>query len=515
MTNFDLSQKVFDFLTQAQVQTVVVCAGARNAALVMALGSTSFQVVQFFEERSAAFFALGLMKSSGRPVAVLTTSGTAVAELLPAAIEATYQALPLILISADRPKSYRGSGAPQTIDQVRIFSDYVEQVYDLDVHSKDFSFEWSFQKPIQLNICFDEPLIDQASKETTPSVSVKCSSSFARPSTIRPIQNPLVIVGELHPEEVSLVKNFLLRTQCLVYAEALSQLVGDSDLCSQMIVSSDLLVKKYFQQKYFDSVIRIGGIPTLRFWRDLESTFLSVPVFNFSSRSYSGLARSSMNFPIQELAEIQIENQSESFQAIKAKDLSLQKQKFELFEKYPLSEPACVKHFSQQVGSAPLYLGNSLPIRHWDSFSINHSQSLYGNRGANGIDGQISTYLGWSERYKTSYCLVGDLTALYDLAALGLTSQLQESKRRVVIMNNFGGQIFQRVLKNKLFINAHQIQFQSWAQMWGWDYLLIKSVGDFQKLAQDNSLCSVVEIQPDTEQTKLFWNEWDLLCQKI
>src|SRR3989344_693333 len=98
MTNFDLSLIVFSVLKQAGVQNVVVCAGARNAPLVLALQEQNFKIFNYFEERSAAFFALGLIKSTKRPAAVLTTSGTAAAELLPAAIEATYQGLPLILV---------------------------------------------------------------------------------------------------------------------------------------------------------------------------------------------------------------------------------------------------------------------------------------------------------------------------------------------------------------------------------------------------------------------------------
>ncbi len=514
MTNFDLSQKVFEFLKLAEVRTVVVCAGARNAPLVMALDQTSFELIQFFEERSAAFFALGLMKSSGKPVAVLTTSGTAVAELLPAAVEATYQTLPLILVTADRPKSYRGSGAPQTIEQIKIFSDYVESVYDLDVNEKDFSFNWTLKKPIQLNICFEEPLIDKSSGVAVQKVSLnKVSSNSNSVFSKLSVGRAFAILGELDSAEAQMVKSFLLKNKLPFYAEALSQLSHDSDLADFSLSSSDLLVKKAFKEKYFNAVLRIGGVPTLRFWRDLEFEFAEVPVFNFSDRSFSGLARRSQLYSISALGEVRFEKVDLS--ELKIKDLDLQRKKLSLLEKYPFSEPSCVQLFSNHVGSAPIYLGNSLPIRHWDTFSVKGSRSLYGNRGANGIDGQISTYLGWSESHENSFCFIGDLTALYDLAALGLTSQLADQKRQIVVLNNFGGQIFQRVLKNKLFINEHQIQFQNWAQMWKWDYLLVKAPADFVKISQTRSNTTVIEIQPDPEQTKFFWDEWDLICQKM
>lgn len=110
MTNFNLCAHMFSFLKQCDVDTVIICAGARNAPFVFHLEAQNFKQIYFFEERSAAFFALGLMKQKNKPVAIITTSGTAAAELLPATIEAFYQGLPLVLITADRPKTYRHSG---------------------------------------------------------------------------------------------------------------------------------------------------------------------------------------------------------------------------------------------------------------------------------------------------------------------------------------------------------------------------------------------------------------------
>ena len=105
-------------LLKAGCGDFVVCGGARNAGLVALLeAAEGLQVWKHFEERGAAFFALGRAKDHGRPCAVVTTSGTAVAECLPAVIEAHYTCLPLIVLSADRPEEFRGSGAPQVIGQ--------------------------------------------------------------------------------------------------------------------------------------------------------------------------------------------------------------------------------------------------------------------------------------------------------------------------------------------------------------------------------------------------------------
>ena len=163
MTNIKMSENLLIQLSELGVQDYVFCSGSRNAPLIQLLEkSKGLNLYSFFDECSAAFFALGRVKKSNRPVAVITTSGTAVAQLLPACIEAYYTGCPLIFITADRPKSYRSTGAPQSIEQVGIFTDYVSANYDLDC-SINFNIETPIS-PIHINICFDEPLIDQEIK---------------------------------------------------------------------------------------------------------------------------------------------------------------------------------------------------------------------------------------------------------------------------------------------------------------------------------------------------------------
>ncbi|MBC7466495.1 MAG: 2-succinyl-5-enolpyruvyl-6-hydroxy-3-cyclohexene-1-carboxylic-acid synthase [Bdellovibrio sp.] len=521
MTNFDLCNHVFSFLKQINCDTVIICAGARNAPFVFNLETESFKKVFFFEERSAAFFALGLMKQQGRPVAIITTSGTAVAELLPATIESFYQGLPLVLITADRPKTYRHSGAPQAIQQVGIFTDYVEQSYDWDVLTPDFNIQTQLQKPIHLNVCFDEPLIDKAtSSPGTFSFEKKDETHYpkAMPADFSSIKNPLVIVSQIDPKQKNEVLNFLLALKAPVYLEALSQLKGESQLEPYLVNSSDTYVKKVFQDGSCDSVIRIGGVPTLRFWRDLEDKFKDCPVFNFTNLPFSGLSRKTKNFNL-DLSQFTSIGVSSKLQLIKDKDLQLTKIKTQLLGEHSMSEPACVRSLSLALKQSALYLGNSLPIREWDLFAdivVAGQQPVYGNRGANGIDGQVSSYLGWSQGFRESWCLIGDLTAMYDLAALGLTNQLDtKNKKRIVVMNNHGGHIFKRVFNTDHFLNSHQIEFEMWAKMWKWDYLKVTSIADFKLLESHQSPHLVVEIKPDGQQTTTFWNAWDDACRKI
>jgi 2-succinyl-5-enolpyruvyl-6-hydroxy-3-cyclohexene-1-carboxylate synthase len=149
MGNLDVARRLIDGVVAAGAREVCVCAGSRNSPLLAVLGASELRLFSFFDERSAAFFAVGRSKLHGAPVAVVTTSGTAVAELLPATIEAYYSGIPLILISADRPARFRGTGAPQSIEQVGLFGAYASTSLD----------SWTRTAPLHLNVEFDEPLL--------------------------------------------------------------------------------------------------------------------------------------------------------------------------------------------------------------------------------------------------------------------------------------------------------------------------------------------------------------------
>jgi 2-succinyl-5-enolpyruvyl-6-hydroxy-3-cyclohexene-1-carboxylate synthase len=151
MSNLEIARGVVELVHSFGVTDCCVCAGSRNSPLIVAFASSGLHLYSFVDERSAAFFALGRAKLQAQPVAVLTTSGTAVAEMLPAAVEAYYSGVPLVLISADRPARYRGTGAPQSIEQEAIFGPYA---------SRDAA-AWDRSAPLHINISFDEPLLDE------------------------------------------------------------------------------------------------------------------------------------------------------------------------------------------------------------------------------------------------------------------------------------------------------------------------------------------------------------------
>jgi 2-succinyl-5-enolpyruvyl-6-hydroxy-3-cyclohexene-1-carboxylate synthase len=159
MTNIERARRLIEQIRSLGTNDFCTCAGSRNSPLLAILGSPATQrpsdpathLFSFVDERSAAFFALGRVKQHGKPAAVVTTSGTAVAELFPAVVEAYYSALPLVLVTADRPARFRGSGAPQAIEQIGIFGSYAATSLD----------GWNRATPLHINIEFDEPLIDE------------------------------------------------------------------------------------------------------------------------------------------------------------------------------------------------------------------------------------------------------------------------------------------------------------------------------------------------------------------
>lgn len=158
--NRKLAQHVIDEIIKANITEVCVCPSKRNAPLVALLVDFKALKTYFWpEERSAAFFALGRSRRLEQGVAVITTSGSAAGELLPAAMEAHYAGVPLLLITADRPRSFRGTGAPQTAEQVGLFGVYAGYACDLEGEERFNLQEWDQKRPAHVNVCFSEPLL--------------------------------------------------------------------------------------------------------------------------------------------------------------------------------------------------------------------------------------------------------------------------------------------------------------------------------------------------------------------
>lgn len=501
MKNLALAQSILKHCWKHGVREIVLCAGARNAPFVKLLSETSpFKVYSFFEERSASFFALGRMQASRRPVVVITTSGTAVAELLPACIEADFQGLPLVMITADRPKRYRGSGAPQTIMQPGIFSHYVGASYDVEGQWENEGF--ALLRPVHLNVCFDEPLLAGEIVSWELGESFRAEKS-APENKLSPVElcRPLVIVSGLSANEAERLAPVLAQWQRPLFLEGTSRLRGHPLLHEWQIEGGEKTIAKLD----IDGVIRVGAVPTLRYWRDLEASHL--PVLHFSSGRFSGLPRIK---EIGTLAQLGHQNFEPWEANERSYDRALAERREELLAQFPLSEPSWVAWVSRQIPSqARLFVGNSLPIREWDfAASFESTRDIFANRGTNGIDGLISTFIGAADEGKSNWALLGDLSALYDLSGPWALRQRPLDQFNLVVMNNGGGQIFNRMFHHPLFLNSHNLQFGDWAKMWDLAYVCLRDQGRDQgrELVPGRQ---VIEIVPDSQQTGDFWKAWD------
>jgi 2-succinyl-5-enolpyruvyl-6-hydroxy-3-cyclohexene-1-carboxylate synthase len=298
---------------------------------------------------------------------------------------------------------------------------------------------------------------------------------------------PLVILGAIAPHQRTRVRDFVARLNAPTYAEPLSGLREDAAL--PLITAGERMIG----QARFDSVIRIGNVPTLRFWRDLET--FDLPVTHFSDLPFAGLTRGDVH-PIDALPELRGERDEELF----ARDRDMRARVDAILDDEPASELAMLRALSRGLPDGTrVYLGNSLPIREWDLVATREHRFEYqANRGANGIDGQLSTFFGWCAPDRENVCVVGDLTAIYDLGAPWIVPQL-DAPVRIVVVNNGGGRIFGRVaslrgldpaLRERVIENVHAIEFSHWAAMWNID---------------------VTELRPDEDASRRVWARYDAL----
>ena len=453
---------------------------------------------------------------TGRPCAVVTTSGTAAAELLPAMIEAFYQARPLVAITADRPETFRGSGAPQAIEQAGIFGVYAYQ--------GDLS-EWNGKSPAHLNPEFEEtftPEDEDFSGETLAAfvphkdrLDVAALARWLREDLFKGI---VVMVGGLEPDEQEDVFHFCRDFGAPVVAEATSGL--REALAGLTLHDADRVLAAHPPGK----ILRLGDVPSGRFWRDLEN-LADVSVWSICRNGLPGLARKSnvTRGPLQRVIPAlgDVEAVEDALDLLIGSSARAARAD-ELLESYPDSEPGMIRalsHFTSISGG--VFLGNSLPIREWNLFAQWNRPlpTVRANRGANGIDGQISTWLGWTADIGETWAVIGDLTALYDLAAPFILGQIQREGRVLAVINNHGGKIFSRVPRlhatsprtNEFMNNPHNADLSGLAKLWGMNHIRIRTLDDFDQFERSENPV-LLEIIPDAKQTDLFWADWDRMA---
>lgn len=518
MTNILQCRNLIQDLYDKGVRSFVLCAGARNAAFIECFSKLTIpenvDVHWGFEERSASFFALGRAKQTGFGAAVFTTSGTALVETHAAMLEAFYSSVPLVVVSADRPQKLWGTGAPQTIIQKDIFATHLGP----SIIWPDYDFLKKAAYPFHINCPMQEPLIDEpvmswklnTSKTLNPK-DIRTQSTYESFKNLdlnelmtdyEELERPFFIVSGITSEEEMQNLEFLSDLDVPVYLESTAELLNVKNRISAESFDLDYVRKK------FDAVIRVGGIPTHKIWRQLEEE-RGIVVLNFSSLKFPGRSDShvySINILKEFILALKLNYSVEVVTDLQGRAEKLEK----LIRKKPLSEMNFYFEMKQKLASADgakVFLGNSLPIRLWDMVSLDARFKVYANRGVNGIDGLLSSAYGLA--YQTDQpvvAVVGDLSAMYDMVAPWFFMQNKKKFNiKIVIVNNQGGQIFAPLFSNPSFTNPHEISFKNFAALWGLKYKKIEQASDIPQTLKDWP--DVMELTTDNEQTASVWQE--------
>lgn len=429
-------------ILEAGVSDVVISPGSRNAPLSLAFYQASkrglINLHVRIDERTAAFFALGIAKASGRPVPIVCTSGTAVANYHPAVLEASHTNLPLLVMTADRPASLRRTGANQTTEQARIFGRAVR--YFADISGSAYPMELPFHSlqsgPVHLNVQFEEPLIGDNDESWLENLSINSPKVFNRKGAgtfyTKSTRGVLVIGHDRGGLSVEAVKDF---------SRALGwPIVAEDPLTFEQAIShaSIFLTSRTISEELTpDTVVVIGRttlsrsinafIKTARKEIVIDPRIATVDSDRLASQKYL------------QLPELQVSSIDSDY---------LQK-----WQKYSQRTAKLVSEISQwsealiarEIASGlsdgtSLFISSSRPIRDLEGFATARTGiETFANRGLAGIDGNISTALGIASMRSATVAVLGDLGFLHDLT--GLIHQ-EKINLKIFVINNDGGGIF-------------------------------------------------------------------------
>ncbi len=320
------------------------------------------------------------------------------------------------------------------------------------------------------------------------------------------LKDPLIVVSTLLQKDHEAVIRFLLKIDFPVYLEAISGIREDPRLQHLRIT----YIEKLWQ---IDGVLRIGGVPTFRYWRDLENLNGKIPVLSISHLPFSGISWAEIiHTDISDLLNGWEGELSPQYQKNVENDRKIYEATAELIRQEPRSEQSLIHALSTQIPKgAMIYLGNSLPIREWDLSATytNREFQMYASRGLNGIDGQISTFLGLSQPGQENWAILGDLTTLYDMAGPWILGQMSGIKVNIVVINNGGGKIFSGMFPQDEFQNLHSHHFEPLAQMWGLHYERLEHIVPGTEISKNR----LIEICPDNAATARFAEKYKKLWQ--
>ncbi len=548
-------------LARLGLQTAVICPGSRSAPLAVAFAQhPGIEAVPVLDERSAAFWALGLARQ-GRAAVLLCTSGSAGAHFYPAVIEATESRMPLLILTADRPPELRDCNAGQTIDQQKLYGSFPSFYSELALPALDrlaylrqtLIYAWErLHYPVggvvHLNLPFRDPLapvlqpeVEQFAQQFPADffeaiLPTAASSLVSSRLAMAPFQPPsgrgLIIAGLAQPDApqayCKAIAQLAAALQLPVLAEGLSPLRNYADLNPHLISTYELILRNpdWAEQLAPDWVIRIGEMPTsktLRQWLSqrqprqwiIDPTERNLDPLHGPTTHLRGrveqvaeqLVAQAANWPMAaDLAYLKLWLQQEA--ACRAR---LDQQLARLPDAPQLFEGKAAWILSQHLPAAtPLFVASSSPTRDVEFFWRPGNRAIRPsfNRGANGIDGTLSTALGMAHRNQSSVLLSGDLALLHDTNGFLIGRRLV-GHLTIVLINNQGGGIFESLPIaafdppfEEFFATPQSINFAQLCQTYGVDYELLQS---WEQLIQRISVLPtqglrLLELQTDRKQ---------------
>ena len=437
-----LARVIVRQIIEAGIKDVVISPGSRNAPLSLAFCEASqeglIKLHVRIDERTAAFFALGIIKSTGRPVPIVCTSGTAVANYHPAVLEANHTNAPLMVLTADRPAMLRKTGANQTTEQARIFGKAVRYFADIDgpVYPMELPLDSLRSGPIHLNLQFDEPLLPDDSSDWLSQINIGPKEFVARtkPGTLRLVGARGVVVighdrGGLTVDEITRFTKVLgwpvIAEDPLSFPDAIAHasiFLASPEIRSTLIPQSVVVIGRTTLSRSINAFIKSSPITYV-----VDQRLATVDSDRQADRKFT------------ELPDLQGVIQSDEWVA-KWNKVAERAQKL-IASLDGWNEAVIARTIAASIpNGTALFVSSSRPIRDLEGFAQPRGGvSTYANRGLAGIDGNISTALGVAYGHKATIALLGDLSFLHDLT--GLINK-EEINCRFIVVNNDGGGIF-------------------------------------------------------------------------
>ncbi len=551
--NTALASALVEELFRCGVRRAFLSPGSRSSPLALALDrEPGIDVTVILDERSAGFAALGAALASGSPTVVTCTSGSAAANLHPAVVEADQAGVPLIVLTSDRPPELRDIGAGQTIDQVALYGTAVRWFSEVGTHEADddgllhlratgcraVAEATTGRGPVHVNVSWRDPLGPEPADDVpaTDPLAIE-GRSGNRPLTvglagrgpapaladaladaIAGAERGLIVAGRLPDRGLApAIAALAERTGFPVLADPLSQLRFGPQDRSRVVTAYDLIVRSAPSGLSPDLVVRFGDLPTskpLRAWlRAHEADLIVVDPpgrWNEPSRIAGAFVRADADALIEAVSSRLPEGSDEPSDwagGWAAAEAAAQGAIAESLDAEALTEPSIQRILGSTFADGErVMVASSMPIRDAEAFLEGGpaAVTLHANRGANGIDGLISTAAGIAlGSEQPTWLVLGDLALAHDLGGLAAAAAVP-GPLRIVVVDNGGGGIFDFLPQagqvapdrfSELFTTPSSLDVKSAAATYGIPYLEITDPAGLRSVAEHDRVLAHVRVE--------------------